>query len=76
VTFFHLLIDNVNVGHSGDNLVFNNRLDLERGMKYYSNLLYEFYKTPFCRTRFLEHEERSDECYKQTSATKWLIKRV
>jgi hypothetical protein len=33
VTFFHLLIDNVNVGHSGDNLVFNNRLDLERGMK-------------------------------------------
>jgi hypothetical protein len=22
-----------------------------------SNLLYEFYKTPFCRTRFLEHEE-------------------
>jgi hypothetical protein len=38
--------------------------------------IYEFYKTPFCRTRFLEHEERSDECYKQTSATKWLIKRV
>jgi hypothetical protein len=26
-----------------------------------SNLLYEFYKTPFCRTRFLEHEERSDD---------------
>jgi hypothetical protein len=37
-----------------------------------SYLLYE-YKTPFCRTRFLEHEERSDQCYKQTSATKWLI---
>jgi hypothetical protein len=28
-----------------------------------SNLLSEFYnKTPFCRTHFLEHEERSEEC--------------
>jgi hypothetical protein len=25
-----------------------------------SNLLYEFYKTLFCRTRFSEHEERSE----------------
>jgi hypothetical protein len=41
-----------------------------------SYLLYEFYKISFCRTRFLEQEERSDECYKQTSATKWLIKQV
>jgi hypothetical protein len=37
-----------------------------------SNLLYQFYKTPFCRTRFLEHEERSDECYKANK----FIKRV
>jgi hypothetical protein len=43
---------------------------------YNSNLLYEFHKTPFCRTRFLEHEERSDECYKQTSAKKGLVKLV
>jgi hypothetical protein len=41
-----------------------------------SNLLYEFYKTPFCRMRFLEHEPRSDEGSKQASATKWLIKRI
>jgi hypothetical protein len=37
---------------------------------YISNLLYEFYKTPFCRTRFLEHEERSDECYKANKCDK------
>jgi hypothetical protein len=41
-----------------------------------SNLLYEFYKTPFCRTCFLEHEERSEECYKANKWIKWLIKRV
>jgi hypothetical protein len=35
-----------------------------------SNLLYEFYKTPFCRMRFLEHEERSDECYKANKCDK------
>jgi hypothetical protein len=40
----------------------------------YSNLLYEFYKTPFCRTRFLEHEERSDECYKENKCDKMAYK--
>jgi hypothetical protein len=39
-----------------------------------SNLLYEFYKTPFCRTRFLEHEERSDECYKENKCDKMAYK--
>jgi hypothetical protein len=39
-----------------------------------SNLLYEFYKTPFCRTRFLEHEERSDECYKSNKCDKMAFK--
>jgi hypothetical protein len=39
-----------------------------------SNLLYEFYKTPFCRTRFLEHEERSDECYKANKCDKMAYK--
>jgi hypothetical protein len=38
------------------------------------NLLYEFYKTPFCRTRFLEHEERSDECYKANKCDKMAYK--
>jgi hypothetical protein len=37
-----------------------------------SNLLYKFYKNPFCRMRFLEHDERSEDCYKAKSATKWL----
>jgi hypothetical protein len=35
-----------------------------------SYLLYEFYKAPFCRTRFLEHEECSDECYKANKCDK------
>jgi hypothetical protein len=35
-----------------------------------SNLLYEFYKAPFCGTRFLEHEERSEECYKVNKCDK------
>jgi hypothetical protein len=39
-----------------------------------SNLLYEFYKTPFCRMRFLEHEERSDECYKPNKCDKMAYK--
>jgi hypothetical protein len=39
-----------------------------------SNLLYEFYKTPFCRTRFLEHEERNDECYKANKCDKMAYK--
>jgi hypothetical protein len=34
-----------------------------------SNLLYEFYKT-----RFLEHEERSDECYKANKFDKMAYK--
>jgi hypothetical protein len=25
---------------------------------------HEFYKAPFCCTRFLEHDEHSEECYK------------
>jgi hypothetical protein len=33
-----------------------------------SNLLFKFYNTPFSRTRFLEHDERSEECLK---ANKW-----
>jgi hypothetical protein len=39
-----------------------------------SNLLYQFYKTPFCRTRLLEHEERSDECYKPNKCDKMVYK--
>jgi hypothetical protein len=39
-----------------------------------SYLLYEFYKTLFCRTRFLEHEERSDECYKANKCDKMTYK--
>jgi hypothetical protein len=35
-----------------------------------SYLLYEFYKTLFCRTRFLEHEELSDKCYKENKCDK------
>jgi hypothetical protein len=42
--------------------------------KYISNLLYEFYKTPFCRTRFLEHDGRSDECYKANKCVKMAYK--
>jgi hypothetical protein len=42
--------------------------------KYNSNLLYEFYKTRFCRTRFLEHEERSEECYKANECNKMAYK--
>jgi hypothetical protein len=36
-----------------------------------SNLLYEFYKTPFCCMRFLEHEERykANKCDKMTYKT-------
>jgi hypothetical protein len=41
---------------------------------YNSYLLYEFYKTPFCRTRFLEHEERGDECYKANKCDKMVYK--
>jgi hypothetical protein len=37
---------------------------------YISNLLYEFYKTPFCGTRFLDHEERCEECYKANKCDK------
>jgi hypothetical protein len=37
-------------------------------------LLYAFYKTPFFRTRFLEHEERSDECYKANKCDKMVYK--
>jgi hypothetical protein len=33
-----------------------------------------FYKTPFCCTRFLEHEERSDECYKANKCDKMAYK--
>jgi hypothetical protein len=39
-----------------------------------SYLVYEFYKTPFCSTRFLEHEERSDECYKANKCNKMAYK--
>jgi hypothetical protein len=39
-----------------------------------SYLLYEFYKTPFCRTRFLEHEECSDECSKANKCDKMAYK--
>jgi hypothetical protein len=35
-----------------------------------SNLLYEFCKTLFCGTRFLDHEERSEECYKANKCDK------
>jgi hypothetical protein len=36
-----------------------------------SNLLYEFYKTPFCRTRFLEREEccKANKCDKMAYKT-------
>jgi hypothetical protein len=33
-----------------------------------SNLLFKFYKTPFSGTRSLEHDERSEECFK---TNKW-----
>jgi hypothetical protein len=36
--------------------------------------MYEFYKTSFCRTHFLEHEERSDECYKGNKCDKMAYK--
>jgi hypothetical protein len=40
-----------------------------------SNLLSEFYnKTPFCRTHFLEHEERSEECEKANKYDKMAYK--
>jgi hypothetical protein len=45
-----------------------------RDAKINSYLLYEFCKTPFCRTRFLEHEERSDECYKAKKYDKMAYK--
>jgi hypothetical protein len=48
VTFFHLLIDNVNVGHSDDNLVFNNRLDLDRGMKTTIKNISQYFKFHVC----------------------------
>jgi hypothetical protein len=41
-----------------------------------SNESNKFYKTPFCCTRFLEHDERSEECCKANKCEKWLIKRV
>jgi hypothetical protein len=34
----------------------------------------EFYKTPFCRTRFLEHDERSEEGYKENKCYKMAYK--
>jgi hypothetical protein len=37
-------------------------------------LLYEFYETPFCRTCFLEHEERSDECFEANKCDKMAYK--
>jgi hypothetical protein len=39
-----------------------------------SNLLHEFYKTPFCGRRFLEHDERSEECYKANKCDKMAYK--
>jgi hypothetical protein len=39
-----------------------------------SNLLDEFYNTSFCRTRSLEHEERSDERYKANKCDKMAYK--
>jgi hypothetical protein len=39
-----------------------------------SHVLYEFYKTPFCRTRFLEHDERSEEYYKANNCDKMAYK--
>jgi hypothetical protein len=41
-----------------------------------SNLLYEFKKVPFYGTRFLDTTSAARSVIKQTSATKWLIKRV
>jgi hypothetical protein len=32
--------------------------------------LYGFYKTPICCKRFLEHEGRSEECYKANKCDK------
>jgi hypothetical protein len=39
-----------------------------------SNLLYKFYNAPFCCTRFLEHDEPNEKCYKQTSVTNSMVK--
>jgi hypothetical protein len=39
------------------------------------NLLYEFYKTPFCRTRFLGHDECSEGCYKANKCDKMAYKK-
>jgi hypothetical protein len=38
-------------------------------LKIICNLLYDFYKTPFCCRR-VEHDERSEECYKASKCDK------
>jgi hypothetical protein len=38
------------------------------------NKYYTSYKTTFCRTRFLEHEERSEECYKANKCERMAYK--
>jgi hypothetical protein len=53
---------------------FGTRGPLKRSFHSRFKINYYYYKTPFCCTRFLEHDERSEECYKVSKCDKMAYK--